>query len=123
MFGSIFLKIGIVLTVILAIVGYFVYTQHEISNLNREIAAKELALKVTTDTLNKTQDDIKQQQSVSQDAFTQFQDARTQEQYAESAIPMSNVDNLEKQINDAASKSNRCVEELINKDNVNAKGC
>ena len=61
MFGISLWKIGIVIALIGGIVGYFKYTQDELARLNQEVAAKEFALKTTSETLKKTQEDLQKQ--------------------------------------------------------------
>ena len=66
MFGISLWKILAVLALIGAAVGYFKYTQDELARLNQEVATKDFALKTTTETLKKTQDDLKAQQEKDQ---------------------------------------------------------
>ena len=61
MFGISIWKIVIALAIAGAIVGYFKYTQNELARLNQEVATKDFALKTTTKSLKKTQEDLKAQ--------------------------------------------------------------
>ena len=78
MFGISLWKIFAVLALIGAAVGYFKYTQDELARLNQEVAAKDFALKTTTETLRKKQEDLKVQQEVAQKAYDDYQTARNE---------------------------------------------
>ena len=133
MFGISLWKIGIVLAVIGSVVGYFKYTQDELARLNQEVAAKEFALKTTTETLKKTQEDLKSQQVIAQKAFDDYQEARNevntiQEKFTKnnrdlSAFAQAKPKEVKKRMNDATSKSFRCIEDTVNKGTANVPGC
>lgn len=133
MFGFSPWKIIAVLLVIGAVVGYFKYTQDTIAELNRAVAEKDFALKTTTETLKKTEENLKAQQQVAQDAFKNYQDARDQVTILEekfnknnrdlAAIAIAKPTEIQKRMNDATKKSFRCIEDTINKEDVNATGC
>lgn len=126
-------KIVAVLLVIGAVVGYFKYTQDTIAELNRQVAEKDFALKTTQETLQKTQDDLKQQQQISTDAYKNYQDARDQVNILEEKFTKNNHDlgviatakpkEIQQRMNDATRKSFRCIEDTINKEDAYASGC
>jgi predicted Holliday junction resolvase-like endonuclease len=133
MFGFSSTKIIIILLIVGAVVGYFKYTQDTIAELNRAVAEKDFALKTTTETLKKTQEDLQQQQQISSDAYKNYQDARDQVQQLEDKFNKNNRDlatfaiakpkEVQQRMNDATRKSFRCIEDTINKEDANATGC
>jgi hypothetical protein len=133
MFGFSIYKIMAVILIIGAVVGYFKYTQDELARLNQEVASKDFALKTTTETLKKTQEDLKEQQAISQKTFDDYQAARNEVQDIQEKFTKNNRDlgafaqskptELQKRMNDATAKSFRCIEDTVNKGLVNAKGC
>jgi len=133
MFGFSLWKIGIVLALGLAIVGYFKYTQDELARLNQEVATKDFALKTTTETLKKTQEDLQAQQAIATKAFSDYQAARQevndiQEKFTKNgrdlgAFAQSKPKELQKRMNDATAKSFRCIEDTVNKGTANVPGC
>ena len=76
MFGFSLTRIFIYLAIIAGIVGYFMYTQNQLAFLNQQVAAKDFALKTTTETLKKTQEDLVEMQKVASDADAKYQAAR-----------------------------------------------
>lgn len=133
MFGVSLWKIGIVLAIVGGVVGYFKYTQDELARLNQEVAAKEFALKTTSETLKKTQEDLKVQQEVAQKAYDDYQTARNEVNTIQEKFRKNNRDlaafaqakpkEVKKRMNDATSKSFRCIEETVNKGIANVTGC
>jgi len=133
MFGFSIYKILAVLLIIGAVVGYFKYTQDELARLNQEVATKDFALKTTTATLEKTQADLKEQQAVAQKAYDDYQAARNEADDIQAKFTKNNRDlgafaaskplELQKRMNDATSKSFRCIEETVNKGAANVQGC
>lgn len=133
MFGFSITRIFIYLAIIAGIVGYFMYTQNQLAFLNQQVAAKDFALKTTTETLKKTQEDLVQQQKIAAEADANYQAARQeaneiQEKFTKngrdlSAFAQSKPSEVQKRMNDATAKSFRCIEETVNKGNANVPGC
>ena len=94
---------------------------------------QDFALKTTTETLKKTQEDLVEMQKVASDADAKYQAARQevndiQEKFTKngrdlSAFAQSKPSEVQKRMNDATAKSFRCIEETVNKGNANVPGC
>jgi len=133
MFGFSLTRIFIYLAIIAGIVGYFMYTQNQLAFLNQQVAAKDFALKTTTETLKKTQEDLVEMQKVASDADAKYQAARQevndiQEKFTKNgrdlgAFAQAKPKEVQKRMNDATAKSFRCIEETVNKGTANVKGC
>lgn len=125
MFGISLWKIAAAVMAVLAVVGYFKYTQDKIADLNKEVATKAFALKAANETIAQQQADMKRQQETLSKLNTEFQDARSKVGELESKFNKGNRDfgalanekpsEIEMKVNRATNRVLKCIEDVVNK--------
>lgn len=122
-------KYIIIGVVIIAALGYFKWSQDHIATLNREIATKELSLKIANETLKKQAEDIKRQSEIQTDLNSKFDSARESLSRLEARFAKQDLDKLsaskpnliQKRVNSATKRTLKCIEELINEGKQDGK--
>lgn len=130
--GAALWKILAVVLVIMALVGYFKYSQDKIAQLNQEIAIKQVEVETAKETIRFQQQAIEQQQKIIANTSAAFEQARGLVRNLEdkfnrngrdfAEVVRSKPTMVEKRANDATKKTFRCIEDIINRGVVN-EGC